>query len=189
MKPMALVMAVLLLVSGSLLLAGQGWLAAKAGLAGILIDRAYEAHLEDGLPHLPWHWADTYPLARLEVPRLDVTRTVLAGASGSSLAFGPGHVDGTVLPNAPGNSALAGHRDSWFAFLAGLRVGDDIFLETPGARLRFRVSTLATHSMWDSAVLESDMERRLTLITCFPIGGVLNTDQRFVVTAYANPRQ
>ena len=39
------------------------------GVAGILIDRAFETHLKDGLPHRPWSWADTYPIARLEVPR------------------------------------------------------------------------------------------------------------------------
>jgi sortase A len=185
MKRLMAITTTLVIVSGSWLLAEQGWLAAKAGMAGILINRAYAAHLRDGLPHRPWDWADTHPIARLEVPRLGVTRTVLAGASGSSLAFGPGHVDGTSPPNTPGNCALAGHRDSWFAFLDGLRIGDELILETPGGRMRYRVTNLAAHSMWDASVLDSDHYRRLTLITCFPLDGSLSTERRYVVTAIA----
>ena len=37
-------------------------------------------------------------MARLSVPRLGLERHVLAGAHGRSLAFGPGHLDGTPLP-------------------------------------------------------------------------------------------
>ena len=54
-------------------------------------------HLADGEAHPPWRWADTSPIARLEVPRLGVRRVVLAGATGAVLAFGPGHIHGVVV--------------------------------------------------------------------------------------------
>jgi sortase A len=145
-----------------------------------LIDRAYQAHLEDGRVHRPWDWADTHPLARLEVPRLNVRRIVLAGATGGSMAFGPGHVDGSALPNRPGNCALAGHRDSWFAFLEELRVGDELLLATRSATRRYRVTDLAVHSMWNAEVLRPTPEPRLTLITCFPFHGLLRSPWRYV---------
>ena len=70
-----------------------------------------------------------FPIARLEEPHLGVSRHVLTGGSGSSMAFGQGHLDGTAPPNGMGNGVLVGHRDSWFAFLKHLRVGDEICLQ------------------------------------------------------------
>jgi sortase A len=170
------------LVLGAVLLAEQGWLDAKAALAGILIDRAFAAHLEDRRVHRPWRWADTHPIARLAVPRLGVRRTVLEGSSGSSMAFGPGHVDGTAAPNRPGNCVLAGHRDSWFAFLGRLEIGDEVTLRTPDGLERYAVSDISVRSRRDTAVLGPTPGWRLTLITCYPLDGILRSDLRYVVT-------
>ena len=41
----------------------------------------------------PWSWADTWPVARIAVPRLGRHAIALAGSSGQALAFGPGHVE------------------------------------------------------------------------------------------------
>ena len=170
------------LAGGAALLAGQAWLGAKATLAERLIDSAFTAHLRDGRPHPPWSWADTHPIARLEVPRLGIRRTVLAGCSGPSMAFGPGHIDGSARPNGTGNCALGGHRDSWFAFLRELRRGDEILLRTREGLVRYRVRRLAVRSMWDAEPLEPTPDRRLTLITCYPFGGLRRTPWRYVVT-------
>jgi sortase A len=170
------------LVVGAALLAEQVWLRGKAAVAAMMIDRAFAVHLEDGAPHRPWNWADTHPIARLSVPRLGIRRTVLAGSSGSSLAFGPGHLSGSAAPNLPGNCVLAGHRDSWFAFLRELRVGDEILLRTAEGRRRYRVRALEVRSMRDTTVLAPSATRRLTLVTCFPFGGLRRGELRFVVT-------
>ena len=172
-----------LLSTGGALLGQQAWLLVKAGVAERLIERAFVAHLEDGRVHLPWRWADTWPLARIEVPRLGVTRTVLAGASGSTLAFGPGHVDGTALPNRSGNSALAGHRDGWFAFLQELETRDRVVLTTHGEVRVYTVVETGVRSMWDVEVLEPSAGRQLTLITCYPFDGPPGGPWRYVVTA------
>jgi sortase A len=169
-------------ILGGLLLGQQAWLAAKARLAGHLIDQAFAAHLVDGKAHPPWSWADTHPVGRLEVPRLGVRRTVLAGASGSSLAFGPGHVDGTAAPNGPGNSVVAGHRDSWFAFLEQLRLGDEVVVTTGDGVRRYRVAKIDVHSMWDAEVATSIGDTRLTLVTCYPFDGLVGSTHRYVVT-------
>ena len=168
-------------ILGGLLLGQQAWLAAKASLAGHLIDQAFAAHLVDGKAHPPWSWADTHPVGQLEVPRLGVRRTVLAGASGSSLAFGPGHVDGTAPPNGPGNSVVAGHRDSWFAFLRDLRGGDEVRLQSRGKTLRYVVSEMQVVSMWEFDASATAAEEQLTLITCYPFDGLTTTERRYVV--------
>jgi len=170
------------LAVGAALLFGQGWIGAKAALAEVLIERAYAAGLADGRPHPPWSWADMHPVALLEVPRLEIRRIVLSGCSGSSMAFGPGHLDGSARPNGPGNCALAGHRDSWFAFLEQLRPGDRVRLSTREGPRWYRVTNLEVRSMRDAGVLEPRPERRLTLITCYPFGALFPGELRYVVT-------
>jgi sortase A len=170
-----------LLVAGLLLLGGQGYLKVKAVAAGVLIDRAFASHLEDGRPHKPWPWADTHPIARLEVPRHDVRRLVLSGASGSSMAFGPGHIDGTSPPDGPGNCVLAGHRDSWFAFLRHLERGDEILLQAPSMNRRFLVEEALVTSMMDGSILEPTEYPRLTLVTCWPFLSLRSSELRYVV--------
>jgi sortase A len=173
--------AAVLLALGAIVLGQQAWLSAKATVAARLIDRAFAAHLSDGAPHAPWGWADTHPVARLEIPRLGLRRTVLAGASGSSLAFGPGHIDGTAAPNTPGNCAIAGHRDSWFAFLARLQLGDQILLRSHDVERGYIVAELLVVDEHDLRVVEPTAERRLTLITCYPFGDVRRSPLRYVV--------
>ena len=78
------------------LLIGQGlWIHAKAMLAQILLERAFAETLATGHVVKPWSWADTWPIARIDVPRLGQHAIVLHGSSGQALAFGPGHVEGT----------------------------------------------------------------------------------------------
>ena len=89
--------------------------------------------LEGRTARRPWSWADMHPIARLTVPRLGIERPILSNASGSALAFGIGHIDGTAGPATAGNCVVAGHRDSWAAFLADLRVADAVVIEAPDA--------------------------------------------------------
>ena len=172
---------ILLAGAGLALLAGQGYMKAKAALAAVLIDRAWAAHLADGRNHAPWPWADMHPVARLEVPRLGVRRAVLSGASGESLAFGLAHVSGTAPPGGPGNVAIAGHRDTWAAFLRDLRPGDQVWLLTRSGRRRYSVRSLSVLGKERVDVLEPSGDERLTLITCYPFTGLLRSPWRLVV--------
>ena len=163
------------------------WIAAKAGLAQQLIRRAWFASREGRSDARPWAWADTRPLARLRVPARGVDLFVLDGASGRTLAFGPGHVAGTALPGRPGNAVLGGHRDTHFAFQRELRPGDTILVERPDRRvLRYAVSGARVVDRGETGVTADRGDTRLTLVTCYPFdairpGGPL----RYVVTALA----
>ena len=96
------------------------WIDVKARLAQELVRRAWRAARDGTGEPRPWPWADTWPVARLIVASRGVDLLVLAGASGRTLAFGPGHVTGTALPGEPGNAVVSGHRDTHFAFLREL---------------------------------------------------------------------
>ncbi|NNE84237.1 MAG: class GN sortase [Alphaproteobacteria bacterium] len=168
---MVLALAVLLIAGSAIPFAGAGWIHAKAVLAQILLERSWQARLAgtDADAAKPWPWADTAPIARLQVPRLEVDQVVLAGASGRSLAFGPGHLTGTALPGERGNSVITGHRDTHFDFIGELKTGDIFRLQRPdGSWARYRV---AGGEVVDArtAQLDATPDRSaVTLVTCYP---------------------
>lgn len=165
-------------------LGGAAWIHAKATLAQHLISSAWEGTKKDGARR-PWPWADTRPVARLTVPSRGISLYVLAGTSGRSLAFGPGHVDGTALPGSSGNSVIVAHRDTHFAFLRNLREDEEITVEDTRGRLtRYRVREVAVVDKSQTRLLDPADSPQLTLITCWPFDAVQpGTAQRYVVIA------
>src|SRR6201990_3750506 len=86
-----------------LILFGQGaYIHAKALLAQVLLERAFDQTIATGHATKPWSWADTWPVARIEVKRIGARALVLSGSSGQALAFGPGHVETTPDAGARG---------------------------------------------------------------------------------------
>jgi sortase A len=165
--------------------AHAGYIYAKAHVAQVLIHRAWLISTEQGIPAKPWPWADTYPVGRLGFPERRVELFVLEGGSGRTLAFGPGHVSGTAEPGGHGNVAIAGHRDTHFRFLADLKMGDRLLLESrKGELIDYVVATLSVVDQSDAEVLRDHGDDRLTLVTCYPIDAVQpGGPQRYVVTA------
>jgi len=149
---------------------GHGlWIYAKGRLAQVLLLRAWAAARGGARRPVPWPWADTWPVARLRVPRLGIDEIVLAGASGRTMAFGPGHLDGSAHPGAWGNCVLTGHRDTHFAFLERLRPGDALVLErAAGPPVRYTVTETLILEEDDVGVMEPTGGRVLTLLTCYP---------------------
>lgn len=165
---------------------GQGaYIPAKAWLAQELMQRAWSRSAAGENRASPWPWADTWPVARLTSESTDLSLIVLAGSSGRTLAFGPGHVSASALPGEAGNAVIAGHRDTHFQFLKDARRGERIKIESPagGEYLYEIVDAQIVDSRTGSLLLDSDTAI-LSLVTCYPFdardpGGPL----RYVVTA------
>jgi len=173
----------LALMTGVALIVKGLWIPAKAVLAQVLLERAWEQAEAGAEQPRPWPWADTWPVARLTLPG-GRPLVVLAGASGRTLAFGPGHVDGTARPGEAGNVVVAGHRDTHFHALRDLTPGDELVLEAPGGALRRYAVTATAVVRYDDARALAAGDDRLTLVTCWPFdalrpGGPL----RYVVVA------
>lgn len=172
---------------------GQGaYIYAKAELAQHLMRKSWEKTLAGAKQVKPWPWADTWPVARLEVPRLGVDQFVLAGASGRTLAFGPGHLSGSPLPGENGNTVFSGHRDTHFKFLQHLQFGDEIFITSAsGAQYRYAIADTTVVNNQDTRITMSSDERKLTLVTCYPFRSINPSgDKRYVVIAeYLPPRE
>ena len=179
---------VLALVVLGLALIGKGlYIHAKARLAQALIAHAWAASRDRGAPVRPWPWADTYPIARLRVPAHDIDLYVLEGDSGRSLAFGPGHMSRTALPGQAGNAVISAHRDTHFAFLKDLRIGDELEIELADASTRrYRIGEMAVVNQRDMAITEDSRVPMLTLVTCYPFDAVVpGGPLRYVVSAEA----
>ena len=173
---------------GLALLAGGLWLPAKAELAQHLLNRAWTRTMDGDDAAEPWPWADTHPVARLALPG-GKPLTVLAGASGRTLAFAPALLDGTAAFGSPGVSVIAGHRDTHFRPLAELAIGDEIALERPdGAVLIYEVTALDVVDS-ERVELRLDSDRSVVvLVTCWPFDAVaVGGSWRFVVTARLIP--
>ncbi|HEX5047369.1 MAG TPA: class GN sortase [Gammaproteobacteria bacterium] len=180
--------AVLLAVAlaGAALLAAGLWMPAKAELAQHLLNRAWvAARASGGADRVqPWPWADTWPVARLHFASRAEPLTVLAGASGRNLAFGPALLDGSADIGAPGLSVIAGHRDTQFGALADLALGERFELELPdGSSLAYEVANIDVVDSSTAALRLDGEESAIALVTCWPFdalapGGAL----RFVVT-------
>ena len=173
------------LVTGSLFL-GQGvYIYAKAQVAQMLLKSAWQETQLTRQHIKPWPWADTWPIARMMVPAHQVDLVILAGDTGRTLAFAPGHRFGTPTPGAVGNSIVSAHRDTHFKFIKELNIGDEIVIENQlGVTKRFIVnSTDIIDSRTTELAIDYD-QAVLTLVTCYPfesitVGGPL----RYVVFA------
>ena len=167
---------------------GHGvYLHAKAQLAQWLLHAAWDKARATGLAVKPWPWADTHPVARLIAPGQDADVLVLAGASGRTLAFGPGHLDGSAMPGDPGNAVITAHRDTHFRFLRAVAPGDELVVErADGGTRHFRIRGAYVADYRDLRLPRDTPVPTLTLVTCYPFdalnpGGPL----RYVVVAEA----
>lgn len=177
--------ALVALVIAAVCIGQAAWIHVKARLAQVLIEAAWQRTLAGKPDAKPWPWSDTRPIARLVFREQARKLMVLEGSSGRNLAFGPTHDAASVLPGARGNSVIAGHRDTHFALLRHLVIGEPIRADLGDGRSSwFAVSSLqVVDSRRVRVGLDADTPR-LTLVTCYPFdavdpGGPL----RFVVTA------
>ena len=180
--PMA---AALLLAATALLSIGQGVaIHAKAFVAQILLDRAFAKSLAQNTAVKPWSWADTWPVAKVEMERIGLEAIVLKGGSGQALAFGPGHLEGTAIPGEEGTTVIAAHRDTHFAGLAKVRLGDEIRVtRADGVTVWFRVTRMSV-APWDANGIDPQADGRwLVLSTCWPFGTSEPGPLRFLVKA------
>ncbi len=168
-------------IAGLSLFGGQLYLDAKARLAEHMLARALDATLAEGDPQRPWPGADLKVLGALELPRHGLVRPVLSGAGGSSLAFGAGHVSGSARLGEHGRCAIAGHRDRAFRCLAELALGDRVNLRAPGGTRSYRVVSRRVVDETENWVTDPELGDGLTLITCWPFGGLRPGPKRYVV--------
>ena len=175
----------LLLALAGLALFGQGaYIHAKAFVAQILLQRAFTETIASGRATKPWSWADTWPVARIEVKRLHASAIVLAGSSGQALAFGPGHVERTPDAGERGVAVYSAHRDTHFRFLRDVVIGDEIVITRSDGRIfRYRADGISVVRFDASGIDPLTAGYELALSTCWPFDAMTAGPTRYVLHA------
>ena len=174
-----------LLIVASLIFFGHSiWIFAKAQLAQVLLERAFIQTILTGKPVKAWSWADTYPVARIRINRINAEAIVLQGSSGEAMAFGPALVNETSRPGTRGTSVMAAHRDTHFSFLKNVKLGDLIEVERDdGLSFTYRATNMRVVDWNKSGIDAHAAGFNLVLATCFPFDAITHGPQRFVVEA------
>ncbi len=157
----------------------------KALLAQYLIKSSWEQTLASNKKIPPWPWADTWPVATLAFPEHNKTLYALAGAHGSSLAFGPGHIDGTALPDEEGTQIYSAHRDTHFRFLKNITIDEQFSVQgKSGLNRHYKVvETRIVNINKGPWRFDNELDQ-VHLITCYPFDKPnLNPEKRFIVIA------
>jgi sortase A len=174
-----------LLIAISITLFGQSaYIYAKAQVAQVLLERAFTQTLVTGHPVKAWSWADTRPVARLKIDRINAESIVLKGASGEALAFGPALLDETARIGERGTAVIAAHRDTHFAFLKDVQKGDVISVtRDDGLSFSYRVTGMRIADADQSGIDRHASGFHLVLSTCYPFEAITHGKQRYLVEA------
>ncbi len=140
-----------------------------------------EEHLKASVPRLAAREGDV--LGRIAIPRLGLKVAILQGTTSRTLRLGAGHIEGTALPGGSGNIGIAGHRDTFFRGLRGVRAGDEIQIQTPAGLSHYKVDWVQITAPNDTGILSITSGSSLTLVTCFPFSFIGSAPERYVVHA------
>lgn len=184
-RPLKWTLSAILLCLATLLWGNSAYISAKAVLAQHLIATAWQESLQTHQPVKPWRWADNWPVAELYFPNQNARVYALAGSHGTSLAFGPGHIDGTALPDESGTKVFSAHRDTHFSFLNTLGIGQTFDIRGMAGRwMRYKVTSRHIVDTRKDEWLIAPEQNQVQLITCYPVDSMLpNPPERLVVVA------
>ena len=178
----------LLFITGALALSYVGFTVLDARLFQVSAKRSLETQIQvEKEPHEIHDRLAIKPgdvLGRLDISRLGMSIAVLQGTNSRMLRRGAGHIETTPLPGEPGNSGIAGHRDTFFRGLKDIRKDDQIQFQTATGLFRYEVDWARVVEPNDITALEPSREDTLTLVTCYPFYFVGPAPKRFVVRAH-----
>jgi sortase A len=129
----------------------------------------------------------TTTVGMIEIPAVGLATRVLEGSNARTLRLAVGHIPGTALPGRSGNVGLAGHRDTYFRPLRGIKVGDEIRFTTVAGTFKYRVISLRVVLPSAIEVLNPTQLPTLTLVTCYPFDFMGTAPQRLIVHAEMIP--
>lgn len=120
-------------------------------------------------------------IGRLEVPALRLQVPILNDYDSASLRRGVGRMKGTAVPGGLGNLVLAGHRDTYFRPLRGVKRGMLMRIVTADGAYDYSVDATSIVAPEDVDVLDIGSRPEMTLITCYPFDFIGAAPKRFIV--------
>ncbi len=156
----------------------------EAKLKQILVERAYERGIENGAAEKPWASADMKAIGKISHPRLGKSDVILSAGTVEAMRAGPTLVPGSANIGEAGTSVIAAHRDTHFAYLQHVKVGDIMRAAASDGVMRdYRVTATQIVDADEFAIAEDSAGNRLALSTCYPFGSQRGGKMRYVVHA------
>ncbi len=159
------------------------WLGAKARLSQWVLEAAW-AGTPSTQSRALLDWAfDTQVSGRLVWQEGGKTWYIIDGTQAENLKLAPGWHDQSVRPGEKGRALISAHKDTHFAGLGKVAVGDHLIWSTsPGEQITFTVSRLEiVPAQTNLSVDSSDPE--LVLSTCYPLAASAPSTERFLIRA------
>ena len=122
-------------------------------------------------------------IGSLSIPALELELPIIQGTGTEDLKKGVGHFIQSVLPGEGDNCVLSGHRDTVFAKLGKLKIGDQLTVKTSAGTFTYEVSGTRIVNKDDKTVIVPTDHAVLTLTTCYPFSYVGPAPDRYIITA------
>lgn len=108
---------------------------------------------------------------RIQIPALDIDKTIVQGDDWEQLKKGVGQHIGSAEAGQVGNMVLSAHNDIYgeiFRYLDKLQPGDEIIISTERSSYTYVVREMDIVDPTDVAVMAPTKYASLTLISCYP---------------------
>lgn len=129
------------------------------------------------------HYNEGDYIGSMIIPALQKELPIYQGTNLATLDKGVGHFIQSVLPGERDNSVFSAHRETAFAGIGNLVIGDKIVLTTVAGTFTYTVSTTRIVKDDDLTVIVPTSTPTITLITCYPFKPFATTNERYIVSA------
>jgi sortase A len=122
-------------------------------------------------------------IGNLTIPALKQIMPIIEGTDEDELEKGIGHFTQSVLPGENNNSVLSGHRDTVFAEIGKLNIGQELIVETSAGTFTYSISDIRIVHKDDKTIIVPTDHAVLTVITCYPFRFIGAAPDRYILTA------
>jgi sortase A len=122
-------------------------------------------------------------IGSLIIPILEQKLPIFQGTGTNELKKGVGHFIQSVLPGEEDNCVLSGHRDTVFAKLGKLKIGDQLIIETSAGTFTYVIQNIRIVNKDDRTVIVPTDHAVLTLTTCYPFKYIGSAPLRYIISS------
>ena len=134
-------------------------------------------------PLYPVYPAEGDIIGSLRIPALKQKLPIIEGTGAEELKKGVGHFIQSVLPGEKDNCVLSGHRDTVFANLGKLNIGDQLIVQTSAGTYTYEIKRIRIVDKDDKTVIVPADQAILTLTTCYPFQFIGSAPDRYILIA------
>ena len=131
----------------------------------------------------PVYPAEGDNIGSLSIPVLKQKMPIIQGTGTDDLKKGVGHFIQSVLPGEKDNCVLSGHRDTVFAKLGKLKIGDQLIVQTSAGTFTYEIKLIRIVDKDDKTVIVPTDHAVLTLTTCYPFLFIGSAPNRYILSA------